>query len=384
MSVILKKGKEAIFQNRHQWIFSGAISSFPDSFEEGGILPIFSYSKELLGYGYFHTSQSLCGRIVSFGTFDPWKTIYDSLDRAIALRDTLFDGKETNAYRLVNGEGDHLPGLIIDQYDNFLVLQSGTLGMDKMLPKIVEFLIAKKRWKGIFEKSASNSRKEEGLKDVVRVLHGEEVEEIAIVENGLRFPVQWKKGQKTGFFIDQREMRNLVKDVSRNRKVLNCFCYTGGFSVYALAGGARGVDSVDISRPALDVAEKALQWNHQTGSVIEADAFDFLRNSPLDYDLIILDPPAFVKKHKDLQQGIKGYREINSTVLSKMPKDSLLLTCSCSYYMDNDLFRTTLFQAARAAKRNVQILKESSHPLDHPISLFHPESRYLKGYLLRT
>ncbi|MCI0381973.1 MAG: class I SAM-dependent rRNA methyltransferase [Chlamydiae bacterium] len=383
--VILKKGKEAIFKNRHQWIFSGAIESYPDDFDEGHIYPIFSFDKKLLGHGYFHSSLSLAGRILSFGDQDPWEAIYDHLDNAIALRAALFSHQETNAYRLVNGEGDYLPGLIIDQYGEYLVLQSNTLGMDLMKEKILDYLIQKKRWKSVFEKSISSSRKEEGLEDRVSLLWGKEIEEIPILENGLHFFADWKRGQKTGFFLDQREMRHLVKTISKDRTVLNCFSYTGGFSVYALAGGAISVTSVDSSKPALEMARKNLRANgfkEDQSPLIEADVFQFLREDPLDYEIAILDPPAFVKKKKDISQGINGYREINMQVLSKMAKGSFLLTSSCSYYIDETLFRTIIFQAAQSTNRDVQIVKESFHSVDHPISIFHPETRYLKNFLL--
>lgn len=383
--ITLKKGKEKVINNRHPWIFSGAIESFPDNFKKGEIYPIVSFDQKLLGYGYFNSSLSLAGRIVSFGEKDPWETIYRHIDTAIALRDLFFSHKQTNAYRLINGEGDHLPGLILDQYGEYLVLQSSTLGADKMNEKLLAYLVSKKKWKAIFEKSTSSSRKEEKLEDKTRVLWGEDVEEIAILENGLKFFIDWKTGQKTGFFLDQREMRQLVKELSLNRTVLNCFSYTGGFSVYALAGGAREVTSVDSSLAALNMARKNLKANafeEEQSPLIDADVFEYLRNDPLKYDLIILDPPAFVKKKKDLHQAIKGYREINAQVLKKAPSGSFLLTCSCSHYIDEPLFRTIIFQAAQNAHRDVQIIKEAFHSIDHPTSIFHPESRYLKNILL--
>ncbi len=383
--ITLKSGKEKFFRGRHPWIFSGAIASYPDDFEDGGIFPIHSSSGDLLGHGYFRRSNSLAGRILSFGSEDPWAALYRHLDQAISMRESLLDLTATNAFRLVNGEGDHIPGLIIDQYGEYLVLQSSTLGIDRMKEKIVDYLAQKRRWKGIFEKSTSTSREQEGLSHKVGLLWGEEVEEITILENNLHFQINWKKGQKTGFFLDQREMRSLIGSLSKNKTVLNCFSYTGGFSLYALKGGAKRVDSLDCSASALEEARKNFSLNHMDvhkNHFIEADAFDFLRKDPLQYDLIILDPPAFIKRKNDISQGAKGYREINAQVLSKIPSGSLLLTCSCSYYMDEALFRTTLFQAGQNAGRDLQIVKESFHSLDHPISLFHPEGRYLKSLLI--
>jgi 23S rRNA (cytosine1962-C5)-methyltransferase len=383
--VVLKRGKEVIFRNRHLWIFSGAIDSYPQGYEEGAIYPVYSSQDELLGHAYFHRGQSLAGRIVAFGDEDPWTAICRHLDQALALREALFNPVDTNGFRLVNGEGDHLPGLTIDQYADYLVLQSGTLGIDLLKGKIVQYLVEKKRWKGIFEKSASGSRKEEGLSESIGVIWGDSQEEILIRENGLHFRVNWEKGQKTGFFLDQREMRKLVQRMSSGRKVLNCFSYTGGFSIYALAGGASSVDSLDISESALLMGQENLELNGGSKvptKWISQDAFDFLRSDPLKYDLIILDPPAFIKKKKDLTQGLRGYREINYQVLSKIPKGSFLLTCSCSYYLDEDSFRSLLFQAAQKAGRDVQVIVESFHAPDHPVNLFHPEGRYLKSFLL--
>lgn len=385
--VILKKGKEVIFQNKHLWIFSGAIESFPPSFEDGHVYPIYSHAQELLGYGYFHRHSSLCGRIVAFGSEDPWKAICSYLDRAIALRQSLFDPKITNAFRVVNGEGDLLPGLVIDQYGEYLVLQSGTLGMDLLKKNIVEYLVAKKQWKGIYEKSTGSSRKEEKLLDIVKVLFGEEIEEFIVLENGLRFYVNWKKGQKTGFFLDQREMRKKIQELSYKKSVLNCFCYSGGFSVYALAGGATSVDSLDASSQAIQLAKRNTTLNgfsDEQNRCLENDAFKFLSENALNYDVVILDPPAFAKKKQDIPQATKGYREINYQALLKMPTGSFLLTCSCSYHIDETLFQMILFQAAKMAKRDVQIVGKHLLGMDHPINLFHPESGYLKSFLLHV
>lgn len=383
--VVLKKGKEVIFQNRHLWIFSGAIDSFSDGFKDGGLASIYSHSNELLGHGYFKQNNNLSGRIISFGEANPLDTLLSHIDQAIALRESLIDTKATNAYRIIHGEGDNIPGLVIDQYADYLVLQSSTLGIDNLKEKIVDHLVKKGRWKGIFEKSTSTSRKQDGLKTEVNVLFGEDVKEIEILENNHRFLVNWKEGQKTGFFLDQRFARNLIGSISKGRSVLNCFSYTGGFSVYAAANGAKSVDSLDSSVQALEIAEKNFTLNDlslENANFIEGDAFEFLRNEPLNYDLIILDPPAFVKKKGDISRGIKGYREINAQVIEKAPKNTFLLTCSCSQYIDESLFRTMLFQAGQGAKRNIQIIQEISNPIDHPISLFHPEGRYLKSFLL--
>ncbi|MBM3191337.1 MAG: class I SAM-dependent rRNA methyltransferase [Chlamydiae bacterium] len=381
--VVLKKGKEVIFENRHLWIFSGAIASYPSCFQNGHIYPVYSVAGELLGSAYFNKGQSLAGRVVARGNEDPMQALFSRLDEAIALRDKLFEATTTNAYRLVNGEGDGVAGLVIDQYGEYLVVQSGSLGMDFLKEKIVEYLVSKKRWKGIFEKSVTSSRKEEKLPERVAILWGEDKEELEILENGFKFKVSWRKGQKTGFFLDQREMRSQVQTLSRGKRVLNVFSYSGGFSVYAMAGGAKGVDSLDISSQAIQWAKENQGLNgFVEGRFLEEDAFTFLAKDPLDYDMIILDPPAFAKKKQDLPQASKGYREINYQALSKMPKGSLLLTCSCSYHVGEELFQTLIFQAAKKAGRFVQVLSRHILAKDHPVNLFHPESHYLKSLFL--
>lgn len=383
--ITLKKGKEAIFHNRHLWIFSGAIERFPESFTNGAIYPIYSHEKTLLGHGYFNKGKSLCGRIVAIGSQDPHEAIRRNLEKAVQLRAICFDLKKTSAYRLVHGEADFLPGLVIDQYGDYLVLQSNALGIDLLKEEIVAILLKMGKWKGIFEKSSSVSRREEQLKENIGVLYGEDKEELDVLENGLKFRVHWRKGQKTGFFLDQREMREEVRSLSFNKRVGNCFSYSGGFSVYALAGGAKHVDSIDISEKAIDWAKMNCQLNgfsEERASFYTCDAFKFLEENPLDYDLLILDPPAFAKKKQDIPQATKGYREINTIALSKLPSRSMLLTCSCSYHIDKALFQTILFQAAKAAKREVQIIGEHRLGKDHPINLFHPEGNYLKSLLL--
>ena len=384
-SVVLKQGKEVIFENRHLWIFSGAIESYPSSFIEGQIYPVRSFDKRLLGHAYFHSTLSLAGRIVSFENQEPIESIFTHLQRAYRLRKECFDPKVTDSYRICHGEGDFVPGLIIDRYGDYLVLQSNTLGIDLLKNRIVDFFVKMGEWKGIFEKSTGNSRKEEGLENQIGVLYGEEKEEILIRENSRSFFVNWKTGQKTGFFLDQREMRHKIETLSHGKKVLNCFSYTGGFSIYALYGGAKQVDSLDVSKEAMALCKRNVVKNGfslDQCRFLEEDAFAFLTKDPLNYDLIILDPPAFAKKRNDKEMASKGYREINLQAISKMPKGSFLLTCSCSYYIDEALFQTLVFQAAKKAGREVQIISKHIAAPDHPVNIFHPESHYLKSLLL--
>lgn len=383
--VVLKKGKEVIFENKHLWIFSGAIASFPKDFKNGHIYPVFDFQNRKLGSAFFNKEKSLCGRILSFSEKEPISALFEHIDRAISLRELSVKSEVTNAYRLINGEADFVPGLIIDQYSEYLVLQSGCLGIDLLKDQVVSFLAKKGKWKGIFEKSSGSSRKEESLKESIGVLFGDDKQNIQIKENGITFNVDWRRGQKTGFFLDQREMRKKIESLSKGKKVLNCFCYSGGFSLYAVKGGALHVDSIDISAQAIEwVSENFKQNPDLQGSHSEkaCDAFKFLQEDPLDYDLIILDPPAFAKKKHDIASASKGYREINYKVLSKIPSKSFLLTCSCSYYMEESVFQTLLFQAAKMANREVQIVSKHLLGLDHPINLFHPESSYLKSFLL--
>lgn len=386
MHIRLKKGREGFFDNRHLWIFSGAIDSFPDGFENGNIYPVVSFEGKKLGFAYFNKNVSLSGRVVSFGDNCPYKAIKDHLKNAFFLRRSLFSLEKTNAFRLVNGEGDFLPGLVIDYYAGYLVLQSNTLGIDLLKEEIIACLREEKEVIAIFEKSTGQSRKEEGLEDSIGVLYGEDKEQIVIMENGVLFQVDWRKGQKTGFFLDQREMRKKVGELSFSKRVLNLFSYTGGFSIYAKKGGATKVTSLDISSSATKLAEENMRlngFNPDDETFLSLDAFTFLDEKPLDYDLVILDPPAFAKKKGDIERASKGYRQINKQALLKMPRNSFLLTCSCSYYIGDDLFLKILFQAAKLANRNVQIIGKHIQAACHPVSLFHPESHYLKSFLLR-
>ncbi len=382
--VILKPGKEKAVHQRHHWIFSGAVDSLPD-FEPGDLLPVYAANGELLGSGYFNRSSGIIGRLVAFDPTPPLKSIEQRLKAAHALRQRLFDVQRTNAYRLINAEGDGVPGLIVDLYDQVAVLQSSTKGMDRLKPWVVDWLNQEMHPQLIYEKSLLPSRREEGIPQIQGILSGKEPDEILFKENGLLFTLALEKSQKTGFFLDHRETRQWIRELARGKVVLNAFSYTGGFSVYALAGGAKRVDSVDISEDALENAKKNLSLNgfspHQQG-IFCADVFTFLRESPLPYDLVILDPPAFAKKRKDIVPACRGYKDINRLAMQKMPPASLLLTCSCSHYVDEALFQKVLFQAALEAKRQIRMIGGHRLAPDHPINLFHPESQYLKSTLL--
>ena len=383
--VVLKPGKDKAIRQRHHWIFSGAIERAP-AFQNGDILPVYSANGQLLGSAYFNHHSSIMGRMVAFDAKPPLEAIERNMQEALKLRQRFIDFEQTNAYRLINGEGDGIPGLIVDVYDQVVVLQSSTHGIECLKSWIVEWIQTHLKPQGIYEKSILPSRKEEKLQEQQGILKGTISEEVYFKENGLVFTTSLEKSQKTGFFLDHREMRKWIGELSEGKRVLNAFSYTGGFSVYALAGGATKVDSVDISADAIEVAKKHVKLNKigkgEAGFFTE-NVFEFLRNrETLPYDIVILDPPAFAKKKKDIVPACRGYKDINRLAMQKMPPQSLLLTCSCSHYVEEALFQKVLFQAAAEANREVKIVGKHRLAFDHPLNLFHPESQYLKSFLL--
>ena len=375
--VILKPGKEKSVLNRHPWIFSGAIATRP-SHKPGEILPVFSSSNKLLGHGYFHPDNSIAGRMLNFDAQNPLDSVYASIDNALDLRRQLIP---ESGRRLINAEGDALPGLIVDQYGEVLVVQVHTAGMELLKDLIIDHLVKRVQPKTIYEKSTAAARRQEGLTDIKKLIYGIETPEVTIIENGIPYIVQPLEGQKTGFFLDQREMRKKVLNLSKDKTVLNCFSYTGGFSLAALKGGATHVTSVDISSEACALAARHA-FDPSKHTIIQADVFDFLRKDPLNFDLVILDPPAFAKKRSDIEMASKGYRDINRLAFEKMPSNSILVTSSCSSYMDANLFQQIIFQAAAEAGRFARIIGRHSQSLDHPVSIYHPEGDYLKSLIL--
>jgi 23S rRNA (cytosine1962-C5)-methyltransferase len=286
---------------------------------------------------------------------------------------------------VINAEGDYIPGLVADIYNDVLVLQIGTLGMEKLKPLMLELLVGNLKPSSVYEKSDLPSRREEGLKDYEATLYGEPVEQARILEEGLPFLVNITGSQKTGFYLDQREMRRLVREQAAGRKVLNAFAYTGAFSVYALKGGATRADSVESSESALSLARDNFRLNgipESAGSFFNADVFEFLRKPELDYDFIILDPPAFAKKKSDVIAACRGYKDINRLAIQKVRPQGLVLTFSCSRFVDERLFQQVVFEAAGEAGQRARILQKYRQPYDHPINIYHPETEYLKGFLL--
>jgi 23S rRNA (cytosine1962-C5)-methyltransferase len=382
-AVILKRGKDKPIRQRHHWIFSGAVKTLP-AFEDGAILPVRSDIGDLLGYAYFNKKSSIIGRMLSFGETPPLEAIEKNVASALALRKTLLTD-QTNGCRLINGEGDGVPGLVVDSYDDVLVIQVATLGMEKLKPFLLELLTKKMSPRSIYEKSNLPTRREEGLSDFEGLLYGERAGTVEIHEAGLRFLVEISTSQKTGFFLDLREMRRLVRSLGRGRRVLNCFCYTGAFSIAALAGGAARADSVDSSEEAIALAKRNLILNgfsEKTNLLFNEDVFEFLRRPDLRYDFIILDPPAFAKKKADIVPACRGYKDINRLAMQKILPGGLLLTLCCSYFVDEPLFQKVIFQAAAEAWREVRLLQRHHLAYDHPVNIYHPESDYLKSFLL--
>jgi len=382
-AVILKKNKDKPIRNRHHWIFSGAVKSLP-AFEDGAILPVRSEDGELLGRAYFNRKSSIIGRMLTFDEAPPLEAVEANMNDALALREVLL-AERTNACRLINGEGDNLPGLIVDRYNDVLVIQIATMGMEKLKPFVLDMLIRKISPRSIYERSSLPARSEEGLSDFEGHLFGERLEHVEIQEDGLRFLVEIQGSQKTGFFLDLRDMRRLVRSLAKSRTVLNCFCYTGAFSVAALAGGAARVDSVDSSERAVELARQNFALNgipEGSNTFVIDDVFTFLRRIDLPYNFIILDPPAFAKKKADVIQACRGYKDINRLALQKILPGGLLFTFSCSYHVDEALFQKVIFQAAVEARRKVRLIQRHHLAYDHPINIYHPESDYLKSLVL--
>jgi 23S rRNA (cytosine1962-C5)-methyltransferase len=382
--VTLKPGKDRAVRNRHHWIFSGAVEALPD-FENGTILPVRSSGGELLGHAYFNRNSSIVGRMVSFGKTAPETAIRQNLERAVSLRRRFFNPAVTNAYRLINAEGDSLPGLVADLYGEVLVLQVATLGMERLKPLVLNVLVPALKPRGVYEKSDLPSRREEGLADFEGTLQGDPLGRFQILEEGLPFWVDVLQAQKTGFYLDQREMRKLARDFARGRLVLNGFSYTGAFSVYALRGGAGRADSVDSSQAAIALAQENFELNGfgaDAGYFFTADVFEFLRSADLDYDFVILDPPAFAKRKNDVVQACRGYKDINRLAIQKVRPRGLVMTFSCSHFVDEKLFQQVVFQAAGEAGRAVRIVQRHRQAFDHPVNIYHPETEYLKGFLL--
>ena len=389
-TLFLRRGKSESLKRFHPWVFSGAIAGANGKLNEGDVVRIVSNENELMGYGHYQIG-SIAVRMLTFREekIDHafWVT---RLSEALRLRKALqLTGRaDNNIYRLVHGEGDRLPGLVIDVYGKTAVMQAHSVGMHMSREQIADALIEASEGliDNVYYKSETTLPFKADLHQENGFLRGHDEGNVA-VENGLKFHIDWLRGQKTGFFVDQRENRSLLEHYAKGRNVLNMFCYTGGFSVYAMRGGANLVHSVDSSAKAIDLTRANAEMNFPGDARHEAfaeDAFKFLEQAGSNYDLIVLDPPAFAK-HKDaLPRALKGYTRLNAIAFRKIKPGGIVFTFSCSQAVNKDQFRLAVFTAAAQSGRHVRILHQLHQPADHPINIYHPEGEYLKGLVLEV
>lgn len=387
-NIYLKKGKEDSLKRFHPWVFSGAIAHMDDGIEEGDIVRVITQSGAFIALGHYQIG-SIAVRVLSFQDIaiddDFWK---QRLAAALLMRQCagIADNPENNTFRLVHGEGDNLPGLVIDCYGKTAVMQAHSVGMHVCRNVIARQLVEVmgNRIENVFYKSETTLPFKADLGQENGFIYGGSDDNIA-VENGLKFHVDWLKGQKTGFFVDQRENRKLLEHYAKGKTVLNMFCYTGGFSFYAMRGNAKAVHSVDSSAKAIELTNANVELNFPGDKRHQAfceDAFKFLDAAKDKYDLIILDPPAFAKHRAALHNALKGYTRLNVKAFEKIKSGGILFTFSCSQVVTKDNFRNAVFTAAALAGRNVRILHQLHQPADHPINIYHPEGEYLKGLVL--
>jgi 23S rRNA (cytosine1962-C5)-methyltransferase len=385
--ITLKKGREEAILRGHPWIFSGAITNVKGNPGAGDIVLAKDSAGNDLALGFYNPSTDIALRVLTRKCEENISPYFwqSRLHEAYKLRQKII-GEETNAYRLINAEGDGFPGLIVDVYNTTLVISIAIAGMEKQKTYIINALISQLKPTKIYELSNSRSRKLEGLDSNCGTVFGEDSgNTVDITENGLRFEVDIVSGQKTGFFLDQRINREKLRALSRDAQVLNCFCYTGAFSVYCAEGGAKRVVSLDISHSACASARKNLHLNWfsvENYPVIETDVFDYLRNTQDNFNMIILDPPAFAKTKKDVAKASRGYKEINLQAIKHLAKGGFLATFSCSNFIEEDLFFKIVLAAARDTGADLQLLSRLEAGPDHPTLFGHPEGRYLKGLLL--
>lgn len=387
-TIVLKRGKADSLRRFHPWVFSGAIQSLPHNLKEGEIVRVEDASSQFLAVGHYQIG-SIAIRILSFEDIVVDDTFWDDrLSEALMLRRALnLLRADNNIFRLVHGEGDRLPGLIVDIYGETAVMQAHSVGMHYARHQIAQSLqrILGKSVTQVYYKSETTLPFKANLEELDGPLLGNASNNNVAVENDLRFHIDWLRGQKTGFFIDQRENRLLLQHYSNKRYVLNMFCYTGGFSVYALRGGAQEVVSVDSSAKAIDLTNANVALNYPNCDHHKAyaeDAFKFLDKADDAYDLIVLDPPAFAKHKEAVRNALKGYTRLNLQAMRKIKRGGILFTFSCSQAISKDQFRLAVFTAAAQSGRYVRILHQLHQPADHPVNIYHPEGEYLKGLVL--
>lgn len=386
--IVLKPGKDQSLKRFHPWVFSGAIKKIYGNLNEGSLVSVYSNKDEYLGLGHYQIG-SIAVRIISFSEVEPgcnfWK---NKIESAWNLRKNLglADNPETNVFRLIHAEGDGMPGLIVDFYNGTAVMQMHSAGMYFIREKLVKTLreVLGGHLKAVYNKSAKTMPLKADIEPEDGFLFGEN-NETEVLEHGLKFKVDWESGQKTGFYIDQRENRLLVQKYAGNRDVLNMFCYTGGFSLYAMKGGANLVHSVDASAKATGLTSENVELNFPDDTrhkAFAADAFKYLRDIQDKYDLIVLDPPAFAKHRNSLHQALQGYKRINTRAFEQIRSGGILFTFSCSQVVSKEKFREAVFSAAAISGRTVRILHQLTQPVDHPVNIYHPEGEYLKGLVL--
>jgi len=387
ITVHLKPKKEESLKRFHPWVFSGAIQRMDGKVTEGELVKVVDAAGNFLALGHCQIG-SIAVRVISFeqtAVDDAFWSL--KISRAYAMRQSLgFVSASNNTYRLVHGEGDLLPGLIVDVYDDTAVMQAHSVGMHEIRQQLAKAIVANvPEVKSVYYKSETTLPFKADIENENGYLIGAENPKLKAIENGLEFQVDWLKGQKTGFFVDQRENRSLLERYSAGKSVLNMFCYTGGFSVYALRGGATLVHSVDSSAKAIDLTDKNVEINfpsEKRHASFAEDAFKYLNANEHQYDLIILDPPAFAKHRDALRNALKGYKRLNANAIKQIKPGGILFTFSCSQVVSKDQFRLAVFSAAAETGRNVKILHQLTQPADHPINIYHPEGEYLKGLVL--
>jgi 23S rRNA (cytosine1962-C5)-methyltransferase len=386
--IYLKPGKEQSLQRFHPWIFSGAIKRIDGEPNEGELVEVVDFKGQFLAYGHYQPG-SITVRVVSFQKCvidkEFWKA---KLTNALQLRKALglYPCQATNIFRLVHGEGDGLPGLIIDIYGSTAVMQVHSSGMGIIKNLLAELIIEVMAGavSSVYEKSSGTLSPKSPVQAVDGYIIGESKKD-TLVENGNQFLVSWVDGQKTGFFIDQRDNRELVAKYSKDASILNAFCYTGGFSVYAARSGAKRVVSVDSSQKAIELTSRNMAINFGDVNPYEsvcADVFDFLKDNDDKFDMIILDPPAFAKHRGALNNALQAYKRLNAAAFTKLKQGGILFTFSCSQVVSRDQFRNAVFSGSIIANRNVRIMHQLTQPADHPINIYHPEGEYLKGLVL--
>ena len=393
IKVILKKGRDESLRRFHPWVFSGAISQVQGTPTEGDIVAVHAFDGSFLAYGHYQIG-SIAVRVLSFDADvlapDFWEVM---LSRALEVRVAcgLHGSENTTCYRLVHGEGDNLPGLIIDYYDGVCVMQAHSAGMFRSKSQIADALqkVYGDSLKAVYDKSSGTAPFKAGLDLVDGYLYKRDdfnEDELVVLENGQKFIVNWTEGQKTGFFLDQRDNRALVGSLAKGRNVLNLFCYTGGFSIYALANGAFHVDSVDSSKKAMMMVDRNVALNgfdESKHTSLCCDAIDYLKNVPEGkYDLMIVDPPAFAKHRGSLKNALRAYQRLNAAAISKVAPGGFVFTYSCSQVVDKEAFALAVFSVAAQCGRSVRILDRLNQPGDHSVNIYHPEGEYLKGLLL--